>query len=71
MAKAEEEEVLKFYFYSRYRPAAGVPEYILTEAVIDRAEMSLGVLCKYGRDDLCEFWAAHFLAYLRQEGVIV
>ena len=71
MAKAEEEDVMKFYFYSRYNQSNRTTDYILTEAVIDRSEMTLVILCKYNRVDLFEFWASHFLSYLRQEGVIV
>lgn len=70
MAIAEEEEVLKFYFYSRYS-AQNLKETILIEAVIDRAERTLGLLCKYSRKDLFDFWYANFMEYLKGEGMVV
>jgi hypothetical protein len=70
MAIAEEEEVLKFYFYSSYR-ARDSPHQLFIEAVIDRAERTLGLLFKYDREDLFSFWLGHFLTYLREEGVVV
>ena len=69
MAMAEEEEVLKFYFYSKYKNGKG-DEMILTEIVIDRNEKTIGFMFKYNDKLLFDFWKPSFFDYLKSEYVI-
>lgn len=68
MAIAEEEEVLKFYFYAKYADG-DISEMILMEVVIDRTEQSIGILFKFNRQDLFDFWFSGFQGYLRDVGI--
>lgn len=69
MAIAEEEEVLKFYFYARYLDEP-IDEMIFVEVVIDRGEKTIGLTFKYENKRLFDFWNVQLLDYLRSEDLI-
>ena len=69
MAMAEEEEVIKFYFYSKYKGLAN-PELILIEVVIDRVERTIDFLFKHDNEALFDFWSLKLFDFLKQDNLI-
>lgn len=69
MAMAEEEEVIKFYFYSKYKGLT-TPELILIEVVIDRAEGTIDFLFKHGNEALFDFWSSKLFDFLKEGKLI-
>jgi hypothetical protein len=69
MAVAEEQDVLKYYFYMRYTRSQS-HDMLLTEVIIDRHEKTIAFLFRYDDADLFQYAIGNLVRFMQVEGWI-